>query len=81
MTFHQLDLLADAPMIGQIAADVALTTKDRERARIQHGMKSIFIMKMPDMPAMTWGGRGQQPRWIRDWLAAGNKLEPLLAQL
>jgi len=24
---------------------------------------------------MTWSGRGRQPRWIKDWLEAGNSLE------
>ena len=28
----------------------------------------------------TWSGRGVQPGWVRDWLAAGNKLEDLLIE-
>jgi DNA-binding protein H-NS len=26
---------------------------------------------------MTWTGRGKQPAWVQEWLAAGNGLEEL----
>ncbi|MBW2493987.1 MAG: H-NS histone family protein [Deltaproteobacteria bacterium] len=31
----------------------------------------------PDNSAETWTGRGRQPRWVRDALAAGMSLEDL----
>lgn len=29
-------------------------------------------------PSLTWTGRGKQPRWVADYLAAGKKLSDLL---
>jgi DNA-binding protein H-NS len=34
----------------------------------------------PDYPAMTWSGRGREPRWIGEALEAGYTQEELLAQ-
>lgn len=31
----------------------------------------------PENPLVTWSGRGRQPRWFRDALAAGAKAEAL----
>lgn len=35
----------------------------------------------PENPALTWSGRGRQPRWVKEALAAGKSLDELLARL
>ena len=34
----------------------------------------------PDDPALTWAGKGHQPRWLKDWLRhhKGKKIDELL---
>lgn len=32
----------------------------------------------PDEPALTWSGRGRQPKWIAEFLAKGGKIETLV---
>src|SRR5262249_30643668 len=34
----------------------------------------------PDNPAQTWAGRGQTPRWLRAYEAAGRKREEFLVE-
>lgn len=29
----------------------------------------------PDQPGLQWTGRGRQPGWVREWLAAGRSLD------
>jgi len=31
----------------------------------------------PDNSALTWTGRGRQPKWIAEWVATGKTLEAL----
>ena len=31
----------------------------------------------PKPPHQTWSGRGRQPRWVREWLAAGKTIDDL----
>lgn len=33
----------------------------------------------PANPAETWTGRGRKPRWVTEWLEAGNNIEGLQA--
>jgi DNA-binding protein H-NS len=32
----------------------------------------------PEPPHQTWSGRGHQPRWVRELLAAGNTIDDFL---
>ena len=32
----------------------------------------------PDNPTLEWTGRGRQPKWVADWLAAGGGLDALM---
>jgi DNA-binding protein H-NS len=34
----------------------------------------------PDNPEQTWSGRGHQPKWLKEALAAGKTLEAFLTQ-
>ena len=34
----------------------------------------------PANAAETWSGRGRKPKWVIEWLEAGNSLEKLLAE-
>ena len=41
--------------------------------------KKVLPPKFKDDAGNTWSGRGSQPRWLKDALAAGKKLEELRA--
>lgn len=32
----------------------------------------------PTDPSQTWSGRGRKPKWVQEWIDAGNELEKLL---
>jgi DNA-binding protein H-NS len=40
------------------------------------GKKSVKY-RHPEDPSKTWGGQGRQPRWVKEWLAAGHSLDDL----
>lgn len=41
--------------------------------------RSAAKYRNPADPKQTWSGRGRKPKWVQDWLAAGNPLEGLKA--
>jgi len=43
------------------------------------GPKTGTRYRHPSDGSLQWSGRGRQPRWIKEWLAAGNGLEGLRA--
>ena len=43
-------------------------SKDRQPPKYRH----------PENPAITWNGRGRQPAWIKEGLAAGKSLDDFL---
>ena len=36
--------------------------------------------RSPADASLTWTGRGKKPRWVQEWLDAGNAVEALLIQ-
>lgn len=36
--------------------------------------------RSPADASLTWTGRGKKPKWVQEWLDAGNALEALLIQ-
>jgi len=41
--------------------------------------KTVVKYRDPQDPKRTWSGRGRKPKWVQDWLAAGNSLDALKA--
>ena len=78
MTICQLNLPLSLPIIGQIVVNTELTNRDIERMKHQR-ITTIYIIKMPESPVMTWDGTGQRPRWIKWWLEEGGSLEQIKA--
>lgn len=67
---------------GQQAA--ALLPPDvlrRLAANHLRGRQVFYAMGSCADGVMVWAGRGQQPGWVRDWLAKGGTLEQLAARL
>lgn len=55
--------------------DEILGTKTPRRAASSSDAK----FRHPENPALTWSGRGRQPRWYKDAIAAGKDPEDLKA--
>ncbi|MBN3004479.1 hypothetical protein JW897_12110 [Chromobacterium alkanivorans] len=72
----------DLTTTGQQAA--ALLPPDvRRRLAANHlrGRQVFYVMGSRAGGVMTWAGRGQQPGWVREWLAKGGTLKQLAARL
>lgn len=41
------------------------------------GQTVAVKFRHPDNSSQQWSGRGRQPGWVRDWLAAGRALDEL----
>lgn len=52
-----------------------LEAKGKPRAAVG---KVRVKYRHPQNAELTWTGRGRQPRWVGDWVAAGNALDALL---
>ncbi|TCM75899.1 H-NS family nucleoid-associated regulatory protein [Rhodovulum steppense] len=61
-------LEAQAREMGFTLAEV---TGEARRGRA----RPIPKYRHPENPALTWSGRGRQPAWIKEALAAGTSLE------
>ena len=69
--------LADVFSIKVPAASAA-APKPKKAARSTKGRSVPPKYRNPDDPTQTWAGRGVQPRWFREALAAGSSAEDLL---
>jgi DNA-binding protein H-NS len=58
-----------------------LSVKAVERRKVRgstlRGKKVAPKYRNPDNPSETWAGRGGTPRWVRDQLKKGRKIEDL----
>jgi DNA-binding protein H-NS len=64
---------------GLTAADLDLPAPGRRRAAAGKGSRraaqNATAARYRDAAGNTWGGRGPRPQWLRDALAAGQRLE------
>ena len=58
-----------------INKDGRLDTKKPKLKNADQSHKAKYIN--PDNPTLTWSGRGQQPKWVKEALAKGKTLEQL----
>jgi DNA-binding protein H-NS len=47
------------------------------KAPVKSGSKGVAKYANPADPTQTWTGRGRQPNWVKDALAAGKSLESM----
>ena len=47
------------------------------KASARNAGPSVVKYTNPDDPTQSWSGRGRQPRWFKDVLAAGGTIESL----
>ncbi|MEO0486254.1 MAG: H-NS histone family protein [Pseudomonadota bacterium] len=57
------------------AAEMGFTLKELLGKAPSKATKSPPKYAHPENPALTWTGRGRQPRWIKDGLNSGKSLE------
>jgi DNA-binding protein H-NS len=67
--------LAAAPRRGRAAGPKAAPAKKGRRAAAKAAKKGSVPVKYRDDAGHTWTGRGLQPVWLREALAAGKTLQ------
>jgi DNA-binding protein H-NS len=66
--------------LSRLGGDVGAGRRGRPRGR-QNVMKGRKVpIKYRDRSGNTWAGRGAQPRWLREKLKAGAKIEDFAVQ-
>ena len=56
-------------------ADKQPRARKTAKKAVAKAVKKIAY-RHPDNPQLTWsGGRGRRPQWVKDWEAAGRKLD------
>ena len=77
LNFGDPHLVAEVP--GPRLGRYALESMDRRairRIKANYGQRSggHFYAIADNGGVLTWGGRGQKPAWIQEWLAEGRSL-------
>ncbi len=70
-----------AEVIESIRANIkafGITAKDLGFS--DKGMSKIIVPVKYRFQDQTWTGRGRQPKWVDEYLAAGNSLEDILVK-
>lgn len=57
------------------AKELGFTLADLSGGKKSKAAKTSPKYRHPESPAVTWSGRGRQPGWIKEGLAAGKSLE------
>ncbi|WP_210115072.1 H-NS family nucleoid-associated regulatory protein [Roseovarius aestuariivivens] len=70
-------LESEAKKLGFTLAEL-LSLKSGGRKSSGPRSKAAPKYQHPDDPTVTWTGRGRQPKWIKDGLAAGKSLDDFL---
>jgi len=72
-------LFSDKQLIDLESQARAELKRRRELARSYRELseKGGPVYRNPNNSAETWSGRGRQPKWVRDALARGARLEDL----
>jgi DNA-binding protein H-NS len=73
------DLAKAREQILAIAQSVGVPLKDLVGATAPRGKtgKVEPRYRNPADASQQWTGRGRQPKWVKDWLAAGNSIDGL----
>jgi len=68
--------------VEAVAREKGYSLSDLTGAATSKRSKSQFPAKYrhPENPAKTWSGRGRQPTWIKEHLAANKSLDDLLIE-
>jgi DNA-binding protein H-NS len=65
-----------------IAQSVGIPLKEliASQARTKAGRSGMYY-RHPSNTDLHWSGRGRQPKWVKEWIASGQSLEALRAQV
>lgn len=61
--------------IRQIAEEAGLEVEIRTKRETKRRSPLPVKYRHPEHPELTWKGRGQMPKWLREELAKGRSLE------
>lgn len=82
-TRESQELAKAREQIHAIAQSVGVPLKDliggagATRSSPSKGSSVAPQFRNPANGAQQWSGRGRQPQWVKDWLAAGNAIDTL----
>jgi len=72
------EVKAVTQQFGFTAADLGLTTGTRKKAATTGKTKLVPKYMNPKDPSKTWhGGKGPRPKWVKEFLNAGGKIEDI----
>lgn len=60
---------------GQPAGEIEMNETPTAAAGATH--KTAALYAHPESKALTWSGRGRQPKWVEEWIAGGGTLDQL----
>lgn len=60
---------------GQPAGEIEMNETPTAAAGATHQTAALYTH--PESKALTWSGRGRQPKWVESWIADGGTLEQL----
>lgn len=61
-----------------IAQSVGLPLKDLIGSGIRAKTGTVAVrFRHPDNSAQQWTGRGRQPKWVKEWVEAGQSIDKL----
>lgn len=75
------DLLADTQVVSFREGpprNFTATEPSRYDEKIKRLLRGRGTYQHPTNPELKWAGMGQRPRWLREWLAEGKRLEDLV---
>ncbi|MEM8848727.1 MAG: H-NS histone family protein [Pseudomonadota bacterium] len=64
-------------MLAKEGYSLADITSGKTAKKGAGGVKTLPKYRHPENAAVTWSGRGRQPQWYKDHLAAGGKAEDM----
>ena len=73
---EQQDVDKARAQILAIAQSVGVPLKDLMAASVRAKTGTVAVQyRNPNDAAQQWTGRGRQPKWIKEWMAAGKSLD------
>lgn len=74
---EQKDMNDARAQILEIAQRAGVSLKDLIGNGAPAKVKQTVAVKYrhPTEPTLQWSGRGRQPKWVKEWLESGKKIE------
>lgn len=68
-------LKAEAEKLGYTIEELFGATQSKDDSNKEKRGRKLALYQNPENKRATWSGEGDQPQWVKDWIAAGNELE------